>query len=393
MSATLEIRPSTAGELAQQLAERAAKGDSIEVGGGLTKRSMGGAPGAPDCRISTAGLGRVLQYEPADLTISVEAGVRLADLERTLGENGQFLPLDPPFGDNATIGGTVACDCSGPRRRRYGTARDMVIGMGFATVDGKTIRSGGMVVKNVTGLDMAKLMIGSMGTLGVITTVNLKVTPRPPAERTFAFLARDAAHAEQARRAVLRGVAQPVALDLMNGAAAQALGADADAPFVLLAEAHGSGSVVERYARDFAATAAECGVELLPLSDDLAPLVWRSVRDFAPRMLALGADASILRVSVPPAELTETMSRLDLPFVARAAAGVAYVACPDAERTRAQAAELRERGVRTTVEHGVPDGVEAWEGGDPQALEMMRRLKRELDPEGRLNPGRLYGQI
>ena len=178
MSATLSMRPTTIEELSEQLAGSAGAGDSIEIGGGLTKRSMGAASASADRLISTAGLDRVLQYEPADLTISVEAGIRLADLNRTLAEQGQFLPLDPPFAQNATIGGTLACDGSGPRRRRYGTARDMVIGMTFLTADGKSISSGGMVVKNVTGLDMAKLMIGSMGTLGVIATVNLKVTPR-----------------------------------------------------------------------------------------------------------------------------------------------------------------------------------------------------------------------
>ncbi len=389
----LELRPATTEELAGQLAERAAAGDRIEVAGALSKKTMGGRRTDVDSLISVAAMDRLLGYEPADLTISVQAGMRLADLNRTLAERGQFLPLDPPFADRATIGGSLACDCSGPRRRRYGTGRDMVIGMTFVTVDGKSVSSGGMVVKNVTGLDMAKLMIGSMGTLAVIATVNLKVTPKPPAERTFAFLAKDLARAESVRRKVLRGVAQPVALDLLNGAAARALGADADAEFVLLAEAHGSAAVVERYGSDFAMTAHECGADLLLLDDEVAGRVWDGVRDFTPRMLAAHPGGAILRISSAPARLQDALAALDLPFVARAAAGTAYLACPDADQTVQQVAALRGRGVRVTVEHGAPEGVEPWDGLPAPAVDIMRRLKRELDPSGQLNPGRLYGVI
>src|ERR1700730_19456613 len=102
-------------------------------------------------------MGRILQYEPRDLTISVEAGMRYADLSSVLAKNRQMIPLDPPFANNATIGGIVAANSSGPRRRLYGAARDLVIGMKFATLEGKLVKCGGMVVKNVAGLDMGKL--------------------------------------------------------------------------------------------------------------------------------------------------------------------------------------------------------------------------------------------
>ena len=146
---------------------------------------MAGPIGHPDECISTARLDRVLEYEPRDLTISVEAGLPWKDLERTLAGNRQMVPLDPPFADAATVGGVVAANSSGPRRRLYGTARDMVIGMQFATLEGKLVKSGGMVVKNVAGLDMAKLMIGSFGTLAAIAVVNFKVLPAPEVERSF----------------------------------------------------------------------------------------------------------------------------------------------------------------------------------------------------------------
>src|SRR5437763_1211004 len=131
-----------------------------------------------------AALIAVLQYEPHDLTISVEAGLPWADLTRLLAANRQMVPLDPPF-SAATVGGVMAANSSGPRRRLYGTARDLVIGMTFATLEGKLVSTGGMVVKNVAGLDMGKLMIGSFGTLAAIAVVNFKVLPAPEVERLF----------------------------------------------------------------------------------------------------------------------------------------------------------------------------------------------------------------
>ena len=160
---------------------------SIESGGAFSKRLAGGPVADATYRLATARLNRLRAYEPADLTVSVEAGMPFSELSRTLAEGDQILPLDPPFAESATVGGVIATDSSGRRRRRYGTARDMVIGMRFATLDGKLVSTGGMVVKNVSGLDMGKLMIGSFGTLAVITSVNFKVFPRPESSRTFAF--------------------------------------------------------------------------------------------------------------------------------------------------------------------------------------------------------------
>src|SRR5262249_41100786 len=135
--------------------------------------------------ISTQNLTRVLHYEPQDLTISVEAGITYCALSNMLAENRQMIPLDPAFAGSATVGGILAANTSGPRRRLYGTARDLVIGMKFATLEGKLVQSGGMVVKNVAGLDMAKLMIGSFGTLAAIAVANFKLLPMPEVERTF----------------------------------------------------------------------------------------------------------------------------------------------------------------------------------------------------------------
>ncbi len=171
----MTIVPASPEELAQCLAEANSKRQRIALMGNSTKARMGGPIAPYDVAISTAGLNKVLEYEPRDLTISVGAGISYCELIRVLAEHRQMIPLDPPFSDRATVGGIVAANTSGPRRRLYGSARDMVIGMTFATLEGKLIRTGGMVVKNVAGLDMGKLMIGSFGTLAAIATLNFRL--------------------------------------------------------------------------------------------------------------------------------------------------------------------------------------------------------------------------
>src|SRR5215208_4119851 len=173
-----KVLPLSTEHLADALASAAAEKRTIRIGGAFTKNSMAGPVAPADAIVSTAAMNRILQYEPRDLTISVESGLRWADLTAALAANGQMIPLDPPFSDTATVGGVVAANTSGPRRRVYGSVRDVVIGMKFATVAGKLVQSGGMVVKNVAGLDMAKLMIGSFGTLAGIAVVNFKLAPR-----------------------------------------------------------------------------------------------------------------------------------------------------------------------------------------------------------------------
>jgi glycolate oxidase FAD binding subunit len=175
-----KLLPRSAEELAATLADAAAGNRQIRLGGAFSKDRMAGPITPADVIVSTSAMTRILQYEPRDLTISVEAGMKWCDLTSTLAANRQMIPLDPPFFETATVGGVTAANTSGPRRRGFGTARDVVIGMKFATLQGKLVSSGGMVVKNVAGLDMAKLMIGSFGTLAGIGVVNFKLAPAPP---------------------------------------------------------------------------------------------------------------------------------------------------------------------------------------------------------------------
>ena len=156
----------------------------IPAGSG-TKLGVGNPPEGVDLVLSTSRLDQVLEYEPADLTVTVEAGIQLATLQAKLAEHGQYFPLDPPYADRCTIGGITATNASGPSRLRFGGARDLVLGMRVVQSSGTVVKSGGKVVKNVAGYDLNKLYLGSFGTLGVITEISLKLQPLPEIERTI----------------------------------------------------------------------------------------------------------------------------------------------------------------------------------------------------------------
>ncbi|MBI1738197.1 MAG: FAD-binding oxidoreductase [Acidobacteria bacterium] len=182
--------------------------------------------GAPPARYDIAlriGLHRVLSYDPRDLTLSVEAGIQLNFLNRQLREQRQFLPLDSHFGGFATIGGILATNSSGPLRHAFGTARDFLLGLEFVTGEGVRTKSGGRVVKSVAGYDIHKLMIGSLGTLGIITSANFRTFPLPPVTATYLVRFATLDDALAFRSAMAASPLQPRALDILSPEAARLL--------------------------------------------------------------------------------------------------------------------------------------------------------------------------
>ena len=173
------VRPATSEEAAEIVKFAAAENLSLVATGARTKLGIGYAPTRYDLALDMTRLNKVIAYDPGDLTLSVEAGVPLAKLAQVLAEHHQFLPLALPFSARTTVGGAIASGVDSPLRQFYGTARDFLLGMEFVTGEGIAAKSGGRVVKNVTGYDIHKLMIGALGTLGVITRVNFKTFPMP----------------------------------------------------------------------------------------------------------------------------------------------------------------------------------------------------------------------
>ncbi len=179
------VVPQSAEEIAAILADASQLEKAVIPVGGGTSLALGNPPRAADFALSTRALSGVIDYEPTDLVLSVGAGARFGDVQAVLGEHGQRLPLDPAGGDDATIGGLIATARWGPLRHSAGTLRDLLIGISVAHPSGTVTKAGGMVVKNVTGYDMPRLYHGSLGTLGVITSANFKVLPRPRPRRRW----------------------------------------------------------------------------------------------------------------------------------------------------------------------------------------------------------------
>ena len=180
------VLPESVGQIQEILQYASEKELSVMPTGAGTKLGVGNLANTTDIALATTQLNKVVEYEPADLTVTIEAGMKLADLQNELAQHRQFLPLIPPYSDKCTIGGIVATNASGPVRLRYGTARNLVLGMHVVHVSGAFVKSGGKVVKNVAGYDLNKLYIGSYGTLGIITEVTLKLAPLPVKETIIA---------------------------------------------------------------------------------------------------------------------------------------------------------------------------------------------------------------
>lgn len=332
---------------------------------------MGGPITPSEITISTTKLKRVLQYEPRDLTISVEAGITYRELTSVLAEQRQTVPLDPGFSDRATIGGIVAANASGARRRLYGTARDMVIGMTFATLEGKLIKTGGMVVKNVAGLDMGKLMIGSFGTLAAIAVVNFRVHPIPAATRSFAGFFDHLTDAIAARDAVVKSQLQPSAVDLLKR----------DGRYQLLIQAGGNTAVLDRYSRELPWARAVEGAD--------EETLWGGIRELTARFVAAHEDGVVTRVSCPLSDVGAVMEKMPALALARAATGVCWGCYP-------QIGDLPKSADFPALVESAPQSIrermELWPapGSD---FAMMKKIKQMFDPESLLNRGRLYGRI
>jgi glycolate oxidase FAD binding subunit len=376
--------PASARDFAEALHQAADRGERIFVEGNGSKRAMGGPLPEAAAQLSTRGLDQVLEFEPRDLTLSVGAGLPWRRLEEITAAQGLCVPLDPPHAAQATVGGVLATNGSGPRRRLYGSARDLVIGMEYATLDGHLCQSGGMVVKNVAGLDVQKLLIGSFGTLAVITSANFKLAPAPEASFTLVASHPQAQQAVDWRDKVLRGPLQPAAIDLLNPSAAAFCGLDA---FCVLVRAEGPESVLARYRKELEDAERIEGAREAEL--------WNAVREFVPRRLELAPATVVVRAGWPLPELGALLESTAAPLVARAGSGVACLAFPSLEDARAWLAAATSRPWSRVIEYA-PAAVRAtsdlWPGTDP-GFALMRRLKEVFDPQGLLNPGRLYGKL
>lgn len=380
--------PDSAEYLARVLSGASLASRRIAVVGHNSKRLMGGPVVDGEVVISTARLNRVLQYEPNDLTVSVEAGLPWGELQSMLASHGQMIALDPPFAAQATVGGIVASNSNGPLRKHFGTARDLVIGMQFAMLDGKLIRTGGMVVKNVAGLDMGKLMIGSFGTLAVITSVNFRLHSLPAEKNTFLFSCKDLAGAIERRDALLRSYLRPLAIDCWTPEAAMSVGQQG---FVLAVRAGGTKQVLARYARELS--------EAARLTGAAEAVLWEQIREFPQEFLRKRPEGVVLRISTAIGDVERVLQLVSGAAISRAASGVTYIYLNSATLVLPLWQAALANGWAATIEYA-PDEVRRTQAlllpsktQSEAGFAMMKSIKHMFDPSNLLNPLRLYGRI
>jgi len=374
--------PADATECALILAEASRDRHTVRIIGSGTKSYVGDV-GPTDLELSTSHLAGVIDHVPADLTVTVGAGIRVAELSAALARAGQFLPLDPPHADQATVGGVIAANSNGFWRARYGAVRDLLIGTRIALADGTVARAGGRVVKNVAGYDLDKLLVGSFGTLGVIVEATFKVLPAPVASSGLLARFARSADAFAAANAVARGASRVEACVVEWG----------EGPTWRLAlQARGSGPTVERAVADARREVAARQGSTHELGNTLA-----AMRELPARAM----DGALVRVSLPIAAASafaETAARLEAlaALVADPASGVVrahLVGDDDAVVRDAEALLLAARviGGNGRIERRAEplrSRLPTWPT-PPNGDFLMRRIKDAFDPAGILEPGRL----
>jgi len=431
------LQPSSAEEVVEIVKFAAAEKLAIVSCGARTKIGIGLPPRQYDVALDLTRLNKIVAYDPGDLTLSVEPGVLLCKLQQHLNQHGQFLPHSAPFMTRATIGGTVASGVEGPLRQMYGTARDFVLGMEFVTGDGVAGKSGGRVVKNVTGYDLHKLLIGSLGTLAVITKINLRTFPAPQSLRAFALHFATAGTVTACRDAVAASALRPMTTEIMSRTMAELFacapafrrephtlpeGVLSAIGWTLSISFNGNEAVLDRCENEMRRVAESAGAERFvrvgnangkaePIS--IGSLYVR-LREFIPIALASSPGCTILKISVLPAQLQHALSAAEhaandqsLAWAAVArGVGVTYIALLPGGRDEkalncvsAAANRIREDCARIGGHSTIPWCPSEWKsalniwGPDRPELALMRKVRNAFDPRGILAPGRFMGGI
>jgi glycolate oxidase FAD binding subunit len=387
-------RPTTLDELRDVVRRRVAEGLAIYPQGGRTSLDYGGIPRRPGAAVDLTGLARVIDYPAADMTITVEAGITLAELALVLDEEGQRLEIDAPQSGRATVGGIFATNATGSRRFGCGRPRDQIIGVGFVTADGDAVKGGGRVVKNVAGYDFPRLLTGSLGTLGVISHVTLKVRPRPEATAiVFASYANPEALAHDLDR-LNTSSTRPVAVDLFNEPAARRAGFDTSDWTLVLGYEANAASVAWQVDR----AAVELAGDVEALLDAGSSAAWSALRE-----LPASEGVSIV-AGVRPSQVVRMAEAIDpglWMMQAHAGNGIvrAHAVVEDLAAIEADVHRLRGlaegMGGYLVVARCLADrkaSFNVW--GNPRPdWAWSQNVKAALDPGGVMNPGRFVGTI
>ena len=391
VAARFVARPRSVSEASQVLAAAAADGLAVAFAGGGSKLGLGNPPERVDLEVQTRGLNQILEHAAGDLVVRAQAGVPLADLQAALAPAGQWLALDPPE-PRATVGGVVAANASGPRRLRYGTVRDLIIGITVVLADGTVAHAGGKVVKNVAGYDLAKLFCGSLGTLGMVAEAIFRLHPLPAATAVVTVQVESPTEAGRAVLRLRRSALEPSAAELVVG--------EMGWPGRLTVVFEGIQPGVEAQ--------AAAAVELLGQVGEAVVAGPGQTEAAINQLGAMPFEKAefALKAAFPPAELAGVLGDLvggplhfGGPVSAHAATGVLWMASglregdlpadsptfPTVVRAITEARErLAARGGSLVVVKASPElkrAVDVW-GPAGDAIGLMRRVKERFDPKG-----------
>jgi glycolate oxidase FAD binding subunit len=412
------LLPESAAEVAEILRFASAERLAAIPVGGKTHLHIGMPPHRYDIAIDVSGINRVLAYEPRDLTLAVEPGITFSDIECRLKEKRQFVPLSAAD-ERATIGGIVAAAADAPFRYAHGTAKDFLLGLEFVTGEGVTAKSGGSVVKNVTGYELHKLFIGSLGTLGVITRLNFRTFPLPAGHRMFIAIFDQHSDAVAFCRGVMKSPLHPKILDVINPEAA-ALFAEHRANFlnrrswVVIVEAGGQETALQRHAQDLAAISRDLRArEFLGLPEGLRDQLFACLCQFSGTAFGKTSAATVFRIAALPTALPELLEQtrtitdrhqLACAILIRAYR-IVYIALlpenhvslyPKLVSCSRELMDLCLRSSATAMIERCPleikGALNIWPAPGSE-LELAQRLKRVFDPHSILSPGRYRGGI
>jgi glycolate oxidase FAD binding subunit len=408
---TESVTPSDRAGVAETVRAAYEANQAVYPVGGGTALDYGTSPTASGTQLNLTGIHRIVDYTPRDMTILIEAGMRMADLEATLAKENQHLPIDVPRAADATVGGVVATNWNGSRRYGHGTVRDYVIGIHAVDGRGVAFQGGGRVVKNVAGYDFCKLLTGSLGTLAVITQLALKVKPKP--EATAAVIATcDIATAETILARLANLPAPPVAIDLLAGpvwqtelAVNDSTPKPSDGTVYIAVRTEGTepeAAWLAEQAQYESWTGGALAVRRLNLAE--ADALWKRQIEFGDRGIGETADNSplVVKICIPPSAVTRIISEVlqfdpNSAIQAHAANGIIlarFSKFGHADLTAVLAGKLRPAAaglggslivVSTTLDGITPHLI--W-GGRTDAGILLERVKQKFDPRSILNPGR-----
>ncbi len=394
------VYPSIAEELKSVITRAYSNGWGVLPCGSGTKLGWGGMSKGVDLVVSTERLNRVVEHAVGDLTVTVEAGVKFADLQEILLKTGQFLPLEPAYPQEATIGGIVATADSGSWRQRYGGVRDMLLGISFVRSDGQIAKAGGRVVKNVAGYDLMKLFTGSYGTLGILTEVTLRVYPVQEAAATVVLTGEKEAIAS-ATKTLLASALTPTAVDLLSTKLVTQLGFGQGMGLMVRFQSV-TDSVKEQSSR-LLEVGQQLGLQGTLYTDANEANLWQSLQEqiwTAPHQPAITC-----KIGVLPTAAVTTLTQLDtltsstgLGFI-HAGSGLGRLRLDPAAVTPETILEMRrhcqaQSGFLTVLEAPISlkQQLDVW-GYNSSALNIMSQIKQQFDPKNLLSPYRFVGGI